>query len=84
MPACTLVLTQGTYVVDDGSAVAVEQAMDAGAHSVDVRIDMTGSGNVMSRARVSMAHVIAVIRHEELPSTLSLPDDSNVYALRLR
>jgi hypothetical protein len=81
--ACTLVLTHGTHVIDDGSAVAVEQALESGAHSVDIQIDMTGSGNVISRARISMAHVIAVIRHQETTSAF-IPDDSNVYALRLR
>jgi len=79
----TLVLTQGTHLIDDESAIAVEKALELGAHSVDVDIDLTGSGNVVSRARISMAHVVAVIRHQAVPS-LQVPTDSNVYALRVR
>jgi len=80
---CTLVLTQGTHVIDEGSASAVEQALEAGSRAVDISIDMTGSGNVLSFARISVAHVISVIRHPASP-VLDLPDDSNVYALRGR
>lgn len=82
--SCTLVLTQGTHVIDDASASAVEKALEQAANYVDVTIDMTGSGNVISRARLSMDHVIAVIRHPITTSSLDVPDDSNVYALRRR
>lgn len=81
---CTLVLTHGTHVIDDASGVAVEQALEAGVRSVDIDIDMTGTGNVISRARIAMTHVIAVIRHRGPTLLHELPDDSNVYALRLR
>jgi len=79
-----LVLTQGTHVIDDASATAVEHALEQGANAVDVQIDMTGSGNVISRARISMTHVIAVVRHVEISSPFDFPNDSNVYALRGR
>ena len=82
--ACTLVLTQGTHVIDDHSAVAVEKALEQGVNAVDVSIDMTGSGNVLSRARISMAHVIAVIRHPAMSDEFDLPDDGKVYAFPRR
>lgn len=80
-----LVLTQGTHVIDDPTAVEVERALEAGAKAVDVVIDMTGGGNTLSRARISMAHVIAVIRHQEMSNELhDFPAGGNVYALSRR
>jgi hypothetical protein len=81
---CTLVLTQGIHVIDEDSAVAVEQALEKGARSVDVSIDMTGSGNVISKARISMIHVIAVVRHPAISLSLDLANDSKVYAFARR
>jgi hypothetical protein len=83
--ACTLLLTQGTQmIIDQGSAQDVECALETGAATVDIRLDMTGSGDVFSRARVVMAHVIAVIRHPEQNFAEPLPEQPNVYALRPR
>lgn len=82
--SCTLVLTQGTHVIDDAAADAVERAIAGEAKYVDVEIDLTGSGNAVSRARLSMKHVIAVIRHPGALPAFDLTDDSNVYALRRR
>ena len=82
--ACSLILSQGTHVIDESSATAVERAMEIGESAVDVSIDMTGSGNVLSKARISMMHVVAVLRHPIKETVVKLPDDSNVYALRLR
>jgi hypothetical protein len=82
--SCTLVLTQGTHVIDEASAEALEKALALRANFVDVQIDITGSGNVISHARLSMQHVIAVIRHPAALPAIDLTDDSNVYALRRR
>ena len=80
--SCTLLLTQGTYVLDEASASVVELALESGARSVDIAIDLTGSGNVLSRARISMRHVIGVFRTAARVLSDELPDDSNIYALR--
>jgi hypothetical protein len=45
---------------------------------------MTGSGNALSRARLSMAHVVAVIRHPQRALDPPLLEHPNVYALRSR
>jgi hypothetical protein len=82
--ACTLLLTHGTHIIDEPSAREVERAMDCGAPSVDITLDMTGSGNTLSRARLSMAHVVAVIRHPQRAVDAPLLEQSNVYALRSR
>jgi hypothetical protein len=82
--ACTLLLTHGTHIVDEASAREVERAMDSGAASVDITLDMTGSGNALSRARLSMAHVVAVIRHPQRALDPPLLEHPNVYALRSR
>jgi hypothetical protein len=82
--ACTLLLTQGTHIIDAASALEVEHALESGARSVDIALDMTGSGNTLSRARLSMAHVIAVVRHPERRVESSAPDHPNVFALRSR
>jgi hypothetical protein len=82
--ACTLLLTHGTHIIDEVSAREVERALESGAASVDIGLDMTGSGNTLSRARLSMAHVVAVIRHPERAVNAPLLEQANVYALRSR
>jgi hypothetical protein len=82
--ACTLLLTHGTHIVDEASAREVERAMDSGAASVEISLDMTGSGNTLSRARLSMAHVVAVIRHPQRAVAAPPVECPNVYALRSR
>jgi hypothetical protein len=82
--ACTLLLTHGTHIIDESSAREVERAMDSGASSVEIGLDMTGSGNTLSRARLSMAHVVAVIRHPQRAVDSPLLESANVYALRSR
>jgi hypothetical protein len=82
--ACTLLLTHGTHIIDETSARDVERAMDDGASSVEIALDMTGSGNALSRARLSMAHVVAVIRHPQRAADLPLLESANIYALRSR
>jgi hypothetical protein len=82
--ACTLLLTHGTHIIDETSAREVERAMDSGASSVEIDLDMTGSGNTLSRARLSMAHVVAVIRHPRRLAESPLLETANVYAMRSR
>ena len=82
--ACTLLLTHGTHIIDETSARDVERAMESGASSVEVALDLTGSGNTLSRARLSMAHVVAVIRHPQRAVESPLSETANVYALRSR
>ncbi|MGD0475151.1 MAG: hypothetical protein ABSB70_18320 [Candidatus Velthaea sp.] len=82
--ACTLLLTHGTHVIDEPSACEVERAMDSGAASVDITLDVTGSGNTLSRARLSMAHVVAVIRHPHRAVDAPLLEQAKLYALRAR
>jgi hypothetical protein len=83
--ACTLLLTQGTQIViSEESAEDVESAMENRSPTVDIMLDMTGGGDTFSRARVAMAHVIAVIRHPEPLVAPLTPDQPNVYALRRR
>jgi hypothetical protein len=82
--ACTLLLTHGTHIIDELSAREVERAMDSGASSVEIGLDMTGSGNIQSRARLSMAHVVAVIRHPQRAIDGPIAEQANVYALRSR
>jgi hypothetical protein len=84
MSSFMLVLTQGTYVIDDAAAQVVGSAMDSGASSAEIAVDMTGSGNVQSHAKISMQHVIAVVRHEEVADEPLIADNRNVYALPRR
>lgn len=83
---CSLLLTQGTYSIDEMTAKAVEKALDEGRPSVDVAMDLSGSGNIVSRARIAMLHVVAVIRQpalaiEDNPFAMEAP---NLYVLPVR
>jgi hypothetical protein len=83
---CSLLLTQGTYGIDESTALAVETALDEGRSSVDVTIDLSGSGNIMSHARIATSHVIAVIRQPALgfEDNPLLADSPNLYVLPVR
>jgi hypothetical protein len=83
---CILLLTHGTYGIDESTALAVEAALDDGRPSVDVAIDLSGSGNIMSRARIAVSHVIAVIRQPALAveDNPFLADATNLYVLPVR
>jgi hypothetical protein len=60
----TLVMSKGSYVLDEEQASAVLQALEECTPHILVDADIAGDGLYRSAVRVVTAHVVALIRNE--------------------
>jgi hypothetical protein len=79
----SLVMTNLTYVIDEAAAKVIEDGLERDLRTVQINCDMSGSGNVQSRARIVLSHVMAIVSQPETTDEELVPA-GNVYALPLR
>jgi hypothetical protein len=79
----SLVMTNATYIIDEAGAGVLANALEQNLRTAEIGIDLSGSGNVRSTARIVIAHVMAVVCQPALVDD-ELVADGNVYALPLR
>lgn len=69
MPQYTVVLTKGTYVVDEPDAERIRSAVASGEPFVEVGLDLRCDGAASHRAEIATAHVVTLVRVPEARET---------------
>ena len=78
MPQYTVVLTKGSYLVDEADAGRIRDAVAARAAFVEVGVDLRCDGIVAHRAEIATAHVVTLVR---VPECVADIDDEKVRPL---
>jgi hypothetical protein len=62
MAQYSVVLTKGSFLVDEADAGRIRAAVASRAAFVDVRVDLHCDGVVAHRAEIATAHVVTLVR----------------------
>ena len=65
MAQYSVVLTKGSYLVDEADADRIRDAVAARSAFVEVRVDLRCDGVVAHRAEIATAHVVTLVRVPE-------------------
>jgi hypothetical protein len=78
MPQYTVVLTKGSYLVDEADADRIRHAVASRSAFVEVGVDLRCDGVVAHRAEIATAHVVTLVR---VPDRVPDLDDEKVRPL---
>ena len=78
MPQYSVVLTKGSYLVDEADADRIRDAVAARCAFVEVGVDLRCDGVVAHRAEIATAHVVTLVR---VPDRFAEADDPKVRPL---
>jgi hypothetical protein len=74
----SVVLTKGSFLVDEADADRIRDAVASRSAFVEVGVDLRCDGVVGHRAEIATAHVVTLVR---VPDTIAAIDDEKVRPL---
>ena len=78
MAQYSVVLTKGSYLVDEADADRIRDAVAARSAFVEVGVDLRCDGVTAHRAEIATAHVVTLVR---VPDRIAESDDPKVRLL---
>lgn len=78
MTQYTVVLTKGSYLVDEADANRIRDAVGSRSPFVEVGVDLRCDGVVAHRAEIATAHVVTLVR---VPDPIADIDEQKVRPL---